>query len=181
MDRGQHRPRRWRAWQRWSRQELTPALRCWLLDEGSLTARLIAASGGDFRVRVIAQSWQRPHADEARALGLRAASRALVREVALECGGEAWVFARSIIPETTLRGELRHLRRFGSRSLGALLFASPRSRRGDFELSRIEAGDAFLPEGLAPARAVWARRSVFRLRDRALLVQEVFLPACRLG
>lgn len=132
-------------------------------------------------MRVIAQSWQRPHADEARALGLRTASRALVREVALECAGVPWVFARSVLPVTTLRGDLRHLRRLGARSLGALLFATPRSAREDFQLARVEPGDAFVPSDLAPLLPVWARRSVFRLRDRALLVQEVFLPACRLG
>ena len=156
-------------------------MRRWLLDEGSLTTRLIAASEGDFRVRLIAQSWRRPLVDEARVLGLRHGERALVREVALECHGKPWVFARSVVPAATLRGELRHLRRFGSRSLGALLFARPGTVREDFELARIDPGDALLPAALGGSRVAWARRSVFRLRDRPLLVQEVFLPACRLG
>ena len=180
-DVGQPGPRRWRTWKRWNRQELTPALRRWLLDEGSLTARLIDASGGDFRVRVLAQSWRRPFADEARALGMRHAERALVREVALECHGKPWVFARSIVPVATLRGDLRHLRRFGARSLGALLFATKGTVREVFEVARIAPEDSVLPEELRPAEATWARRSVFRLGDRALLVQEIFLPACRLG
>ncbi len=156
-------------------------MRRWLLDEDSLTARLLAASDGDFRVRLIAQSWRRPLTDEALALSLRPGERALIREVALECHGEPWVFARSVVPTATLRGELRHLRQFGSRSLGALLFARPGTVRGDFEVARIQPGDSLLPGLFGTSQPAWARRSVFRLRNRPLLVQEVFLPACRLG
>ena len=177
---GQHAARRWRPGTRWSRQQLPGRVRAWLLDEGSLTARLVAASNGDFRVRVIAQSWRRPLPDERRALGLGAAGRALVREVALECGGEPWIYARSVLPATTLSGELRHLRRFGARSLGALLFADPRLAREPFEVAVLAPDDPLLPPDLRPGRAVWGRRSVFRLHGRPLLVQEVFLPACRL-
>jgi chorismate--pyruvate lyase len=127
----------------------------WLLDEGSLTARLQAASGNRLRVRVLNQQWQRPRTSERRALGLRAHEVALVREVVLECAGEPWVFARSILPATTLRGRLRHLRRFGERSLGALLFSTRGLRRAPFELARIDVAHRILPAALAGAAPVW--------------------------
>lgn len=152
-----------------------------LLDEGSLTARLVAASGGNFAVRVQRQCWLRPLAGEREALELRPGAHALVREVTLECHGKPWVFARSVLPAASLTGELRHLRRFGARSLGALLFADPRLVRGDFALALIGPEDALVPQALRAAHALWARRSVFELRGRPLLVQEVFLPACRIG
>ena len=181
FDSGQPTDRRWRHCRYWSAADLPASVREWLLDEGSLTARLVAASSGEFAVRVIDQSWQRPLPDERRALGLREAGHALVREVALICHGAPWVFARSVLPAATLTGELRHLRRFGSRSLGALLFAEPRLRREPFELARIGPADPLIPASLRGAKPAWGRRSVLRLQGKPLLIQEIFLPACRIG
>lgn len=172
---------RWQDWRRLDRARLPQPVRSWLLDEGSLTERLIRASGNRFRVRVRAQGWERPLPSERRALALPDAQRALVREVVLECGGEPWVFARSIVPAATLTGRLRHLRRFGARSLGALLFATPGIERAPFEVTQLPAGHRLLPRELAVDRPVWGRRSVFRLHGRPLLVQEIFLPACRIA
>jgi chorismate--pyruvate lyase len=178
---GQSTEPRWKPWRQLARRELPAAAHRWLLDEGSLTGQLVAASAGRFAVRVLEQRWLRPLPSERRALALRAGERALVREVLLECDGEPWVYARSVAPVRTLNGPLRHLRRFGERSLGALLFADPGIERGPFELARVSPGCAFLPRGLILTRSAWARRRSFALRGRALLVQEVFLPACRLG
>jgi chorismate lyase len=171
----------WKHWRRFDSMQLPPATRHWLLDEGSLTARLQAACGDRLRVRVLRQAWQRPRASERRALGLGAHEIALVREVLLECAGEPWVFARSIMPAATLHGRLRHLRRFGERSLGALLFSSRGLRRDPFEVALVDAAHAVLPAAQAQAGPVWGRRSVFRVHGRPLLVAEFFLPACRLG
>ena len=171
----------WKPWRRFDSSQLPPATRHWLLDEGSLTAILQAACGNRLRVRVLRQAWQRPRASERRALGLGTHEVALVREVLLECAGEPWVFARSIMPAATLRGRLRHLRRFGERSLGALLFATRGLRREPFELARVAATHRIVPAALAPAEPVWGRRSVFRVGGEPLLVAEFFLPACRLA
>jgi chorismate lyase len=171
----------WKPWRRVDASTLPRESRRWLLDEGSLTARLQAASGNRLRVRVLHQGWQRPRPSERRALGLGPQDLALVREVLLECRGEPWVFARSVLPEATLRGRLRHLRRFGERSLGALLFSSRGLRRDPFEVALVDAAHAVLPAAQAQAGPVWGRRSVFRVHGRPLLVAEFFLPACRLG
>jgi len=171
----------WKPWRRFDSSELPPATRRWLLDEGSLTARLEAACGERVRVRVLRQSWARPRASERRALGLGVHELALVREVLLECGGEPWVFARSVMPAATLRGRLRHLRRFGERSLGALLFSSRGLRREPFEVALVRAAHGILPAAPAAREALWGRRSVFRVHGSPLLVAEFFLPACRLG
>lgn len=172
IDRYQYAGLRWKPAQRLDNTQLPARTRAWLLDEGSLTARLIEASGNRFAVRVLGQYWARPLPQERRALGMRAHEVALVREVALACAGEPWVCARSILPARSLRGELHHLRRFGARSLGAKLFAQPGLHREGFEVARM-----VLPD----TTRLWARRSVFHLRGKPLLVQEVFLPACRLG
>lgn len=150
---------------------MTPSQRDWLLDESSLTDRLRRASGGDFRVELLRQCWARPRPDESRRLAVDPAQRALVREVLLVCGGVPWVYARSVLPATSLTGPLYFLRRFGARSLGAELFRFPGLRRDGFELTRCAATHDTGP--------LWGRRSVFILDDRRLLVSEFFLPTFR--
>ena len=171
----------WKPWRRFDAIELPLATRRWLLAEGSLTAQLQAASGNRLRVRVLSQQWRRPRQAERRALGLATHEVALVREVILECAGEPWVFARSVLPAATLSGRLRHLRRFGERSLGALLFATRGLRRQPFELARVGTPHRIVPATIAPAQPVWGRRSVFHVYGQPLLVAEFFLPACRLA
>jgi chorismate--pyruvate lyase len=149
--------------------------RPWLLDRGSLTERLLAASGGDLRVRVLEQRWARPRPDERRALALGAGRRALIREVLLIGCGEPWVYARSVLPPDLLRGRHRFLAQLGERPLGGLLFRDPALRR-----SRIEVSRRPLPPlpGLEsrPAERAWRRRSLFHLDGKPLLVAEMFLP-----
>ncbi len=149
--------------------------RPWLFDQGSLTARLVARSGGDFRVQVLAQRWAPPTAPERRALGLGLRQRALIREVLLRGRGQPWVHARSVLPLALLRGRYRFLAQLGERPLGALLFRDPRLQRGPIEVARCPL--PALPE-LTQARAAgaWQRRSLFYLGGRPLLVAEMFLP-----
>ncbi len=146
-------------------------VRQWLLDEGSLTSRLLAASQRSFRVEVLSQGVQAPSADESRALGLPVRSQALVREVALWVDDEVWVRARSVIPLSSLKGELGFLKRLQDSALGALLFKDPNLKRSAFEVSEARIGSV----------CAVGRRSLFLLKGKPLLVAETFMPACRLG
>lgn len=152
----------------------------WLLDQASLTKRLQTACAGRFRVRVLSQGWARPMLNEARALGLDPRKYAMVRQVELLCDDTPWVYARTIIPRKTLAGRLRRLAHLQSQSLGAVLFASPTMRRGEVEIANILANSKV--HGLIERRgghlpaSVWARRSVFRVYKKPLLVSEIFLP-----
>jgi chorismate--pyruvate lyase len=156
-------------------RELPAPLRTWLLDEQSLTERLIRASDGNFRVQRLSQRWQRPLRSESRLLQIPRAQWALVREVALRCHDEPWVYARSVMPVATLQGKLRRLRRLQDRSLGALLFQQPGLRRQQFELARIPPGSRFIHPDLRQQSPAWARRSCFELSGNLVLVSEVFL------
>lgn len=148
----------------------------WLLDESSLTRRLVAASHGNFRVRVLSQRWQSPYVGERGRLRMRSREIALVREVELRCKGQPWVFARSVLPFRTLNGELRHLRRFGNSPLGEFLFRTSAVSREGFEICRIPAECRFVPTNLQLGEILWGRRSRFWYQGRPLLVCEVFLP-----
>jgi chorismate--pyruvate lyase len=151
----------------------------WLGDEGSLTRRLVRHCGASFRVQVVNQGWTRPLAGERMLLEMRGAS-ALVREVRLHCGEEAWVFARTLIPASSLQGSARRLAQLGDKPLGAVLFADPSVRRGGTEVAKLLPHHVLFRSAAAhladPPGHLWARRTLFFLAARPLLVNEVFLP-----
>lgn len=156
------------------------ALLPWLMHPGSLTAALKQLSGGDFRVQVLSQRWQQPRLEERRALDLRDRSRALVREVLLYGCGRPWVYARSVLPMSSLQGRSRYLRSLDSRPLGELLFSEPDIRRGPIVLNQQSRNPRCqLGELAGEGDSAWGRRSTFWLRDKPLLVSETFLSAFR--
>lgn len=170
---------------RW-RSHLLPALLPrgmdgWLRDTGSLTARIRSRCDG-FAVRVLRQRLGKVLDDEALLLGSRHGDWAWVREVLLLADGVPVVYARSVMPQATVRAGSRLFSTIGSRPLGAALFANPRVQRGELACARLDVRDArhrAASAALAPRslpRELWGRRSVFRLRGRALLVTEIFLP-----
>lgn len=164
---------RWAGARRYFAAPIPAPLRAWLLAKGSLTQLLIAASDGEFRVERVLQRWQRPTLSEARLLRIDPQRRALIREVILWGRGRPWVYARSVIPAASLRGDLRRLRRLHNSSLGALLFSYPQLQRTPFELAAVDASR--LPAPLGSVTTLWARRSRFAIDDRALIVGEIFL------
>lgn len=162
-------------------QSIPRGIRVLLLNSGSLTRRLQEACTGRFQVRLLSQVWHTPLHGETRQVGLRPGQWALVRQVLLTCDDEPWVYARSVIPPRVLVGRSRRLARLGTRSLGAVLFADRCTRRGEVEIAALAPGHRLFDiatEGLVRVPdTIWARRSVFRVMKRALLVSEVFLPA----
>lgn len=171
-------------WLRRAPRATVPArLRPWLTDPGSLTAR-IRARCHRFSVRVLGQRLARVHRDEAAALGLSVGELAWLREVVLEADGVAVVYARSIMPRGNLRGGWRRFTGLGSRPLGAALFANPRIVRQPLHVARLDRRDRRFHlaarAAAPPGCSLWARRSVFLLEGRALLVSEVFLPGIAL-
>jgi chorismate--pyruvate lyase len=140
----------------------------WLQDKGSLTQRLIHASDGHFSVRVVSNRWGVPSQSEAEALMLKPRQKAIIREVELLCHNQVWVCARSIIPHSTLTGRLRQFKNIGTKPLGALLFKHPNMVRGALEVTSLQQINSH------PLH--WARRSVFYLDGKGILVTEVFMP-----
>jgi len=142
-----------------------PALQSWLLDPGSLTQRLKEHSDGQFRVRVLEEKWvQRTSPSLLQCFPVHLTRcRMWSRKVLLQCGDLPWVMAHSLIPVTTMVGELRCLRRLSDRPLGEFLFRDPLLQRSQLEVTRWQ--------------GIYGRRSLFHLQGRPLLVAEFFLPA----
>jgi len=167
----------WLQANQYTQSQLKSNIRYWLLDEGSLTSRLIQASNNHFKVHCLKQSWQIPLASEQRLLNIKTRQLAVIREVLLMCEDQPWVFARSIMPVTTLTGSLRCLHYLQNKSLGALLFNTPSMKRAPFQLARIAGDSHYLPTEIHQSQNLWGRRSRFLLYDKPLIVSEVFLPA----
>jgi chorismate lyase len=171
---------RWQPYRCYRHSELPAALTAWLLDPASLTRRLKGLCTGKFRVRVLSQARGRPRLDEAQALGMRCGGLALIRQVQLLCDEHPLVYARTVIPVSSLKGRLLRLARLGTRPLGAMLFADRGMRRGVVELARIRPGETLYADAVRDSgqtrSEIWGRRSIFRLAHKPLLVSEIFLP-----
>ena len=178
-----NRATRWKPHRCFLRSSIPAGLSDWLLDRASLTRRLQQLCPGTsprgFRVQVLSQVRDRPRLDEAQVLGMQQGEMAIVRQVLLLCDGTPWVYARTVIPVTSLRGKLQRLASLGTRPLGGVLFADPGMRRGGVELAEIVPGQAVYAAATAhmrqPPAAIWGRRSVFRISGKPLLVSEIFL------
>ncbi len=152
-------------------------VRPWLLDETSLTEHLIRAGAGDFRVQLQRSCWGLPNTGERVALEMASRERALLRETLLLVRGQPWVYARSVIPASTIIGGNRLLRSLGNRSLGSWLFRVPNMERDPFAVALLPPGNKLVSAGLQRQTPLWGRRSRFVVNKRPLLVCEIFLPA----
>jgi len=175
---GHHTRLRWCNQKRCFSKELNAQLKSWLFDSGSLTTRLINHCDGQFSVKVLSVSRATPTPDEVKALKLKIRSQAIIRQVLLMCGDTPVVYARTIIPVSSLRGALRGVVLLGNKSLGAVLFADKSMHRESVEITSLKFGHKCYAwtqyQGKDP---VWGRRSVFRLNHQKLLVSEFFLPS----
>ena len=158
---------------------LAGAFQSWLIDTGSLTARL-QQRYSQFSVKPVAVKYAKPICDEAVLLHLPAYKAALIREVLLFGNNQPVVFAHSVLPRTSLRGAWYVLGKLGNKPLGATLFANPKVKRTPLEYKKLPKHHPIsmrVAEHLHTSpKAMWARRSVFQLNCARILVTEVFLP-----
>lgn len=152
---------------------------CWLFDSASLTRRLRRVSNC-FRVELLSNQRERPMRCERQVLGMDDRALALVRQVRLYCDGEAKVYARTVMPLSSLTGRRRRLARLGGKPLGEMLFRDPTMSRGEMEVAQLSEGHRFYGlavQGLNDVpETLWGRRSVFKISGYPLLVNEFFLP-----
>lgn len=173
---------RWHQREQISTDHIPELYRPWLFDDESLTAQLKSSCTAPFRVEVLRQRYAEVEDDEAIALDIPLRESALLREVHLYCGDIRMVYARSVIPQSTLTGPQAELANLGDRPLGEFLFACPTMQRGPIEVAGFQSGDEVYQRamaGLPPSSEaeIWGRRSIFRLAGKPLLVAEIFLPA----
>ncbi len=104
-----------------------------------------------------------------------------IREITMGDHQNQWLFARTVIPMTTLVGKAKRLAHINTMPLGKLLFGRFRAVRENLELDTVYAEQVGLQDFEIPADfPLWQRRSLFNIETGPILIQEVFLPGCPL-
>ena len=160
-------------------------LRGWLAEPGLLTARIRAACGErHMRFRMLGPLRPAPLAiDLQPRLGLRDTA-CLLREIEFRFDDVRLVFAQTVLPESTIAA-FPWLRELGDSPLGeSLRRAREPLQREPLEFTCLPpdarlARAALEGAGVAEVDRLWARRAVYRLAERPILVQEVFMPTLR--
>ncbi|TEW54223.1 chorismate lyase [Psychromonas sp. RZ22] len=162
-----------------STQHCTQQVLSWLLDDSSLTNKL-EGQCQEFNVQV-KQQLNTNSTESTLSPYFPYPEKVLVREVLLYCDGVAHVFAQTEIPYSTLSDAQEKLANLGSESLGRVLFKNATLQRSKIEIAEFNIGSEIhaFSESLQQTcqHSLWARRSVFYIENKPLLVSEVFLPA----
>lgn len=154
-----------------------PLLPNWLLDPGSLTAKLKAIHS-DFKVAVLFQEQQVCFPQEREFLGIPKHEPTLVREVLLQSQGVPWVYARSILPLSALIKRNQGLATLGDNPLGEKLFSDINIQPGQIQVAEFKANSTAGQMNYQCHQrtcSLWGRRRLFHLQQGQILVAEVFL------
>lgn len=148
----------------------SPALRTWMLHDGSLTDRLARAHGA-VRVTPAREGIGAARPFEAQLLGAPDRGGWWIREITLAAGGVPRLRARTLVPPAS-RDLQRRLRGLGATPLGRVLFRGdrlrPEVRRGPRAFGRTADG-------------AWLRMTCYTVRGEGLLVIERILDAAWQG
>jgi chorismate-pyruvate lyase len=159
------------------RAQVPPALEPWLAEPGLLTARVRAACGAATRLRFLRLEPAPMDPRIAHRLGVDDAT-CLLREIEFTCGARRWIFAQTVLPQSTVR-QHPWLRELGDRGLGESLGAAADVRREPLEYLQLPGSHPLAQAAGASGtgETLWARRAAYRLSGSPILVQEVCLPA----
>jgi chorismate--pyruvate lyase len=154
-------------------------VRPWLIGKGLLTLRMKAVCDERFSLRLVDQWTGLLGAAHKSALG-SADNAGLFRDVELCCGEQVWVFAQTIMPDSTLCAH-PWLAELGDSALGETLSDLSGVERSSYEYAWLPVEDSVTARALRDAEikpaGLWARRSRLSLRGAPLLMHELFLPA----
>jgi chorismate--pyruvate lyase len=173
------------AWNRVGSGEIHRAPRkwqAWLSDTGSLTQKIEKAIGQKLEVQVLRDCPQSLNSDESRYFHFKI-RRCRVREVLLCANNIPVVMAHSVIPTFSSSGSNHRVLRLGTRPLGAVLFAKTRKHskaKPPRDIARLDKS-SYLWKRCSKNYArldspLWARRTLYQLKGRPILVNEIFLP-----
>jgi chorismate lyase len=153
--------------------------RPWLIGKGLVSLRMKAVSGEHFTLQLIDQ-WT-GLLTAAHKTALRSSDNAgLFRDVEMSHRGNVWVFAQTVIPDSTLCVH-SWLAELGDTALGETLSDLSGVERSPYEYAWLPVSDPVTVRALRDAEikpaGLWGRRSRVSLRGAPLLMQELFLPA----
>jgi chorismate--pyruvate lyase len=172
-------PIQWLPAERLGQLDIEARVRPWLIGKGLLSVRMKDSCGGKFGAHLVDQ-WTGLLGRDLKACLKVTDSAGLFRDEELSCSGQVWVFAQTVVPDSTLcvhpwLGEL------GDSPVADILSDLSGVERSSYEYAWLPAEDALTARALhdtdlSPA-GLWARRSRILLRGLPMLSQEAFLPA----
>ncbi len=136
-------------------------------------------------VKVLDQSFAPAFDDELKRLNLQSDATTFVRQVLLMGdANQALTYGRVVIPLKTYQAHFQDFEKLGSQLIGeTLLYNNPDVLRSGFEYRYFDAHEPLwnyiyrhLPQG-TPKQNLWARRSVFSIKESPILISELFLPS----
>ncbi len=151
-----------------------------LFQNGSLSYYIQQRCRGSFHIELINESWCYPMPDESYLLSSYSRKITFIRESWLKCDKQRIVYARTIIPRTTLKGESQKLMRLGTKPLGNILFNDNTTYRTNMRYASISSHSELHKQASKDtdiSSDLWGRQSLFYVNNKPLLVTEVFLPA----
>ena len=168
----------WTEINKFSRNLISHSVFDWLVDEGSLTAKLVDLSGDNFKLELQSQERRVISNEEKLILELSEVDTVIDRKVLLKGRDAPWIFAHSLIPLSSATGDLKVLKNLNNRSLGEFLFKNSSIVRRSLEIAHMEAKSFGIQvKDIGYEEKLWGRRSLFSQGRRSLLVSEIFLPA----
>lgn len=149
----------------------------WLLDPGSLTAK-IRVGCPEMTIHILSETYEKPLISEARQLKIPFSQKAWIRCVFLMCDGHPIVYARTVIPHWQTGNPWYALKHLGSRPLGEVLFQLPNLKRTPFQITQTHAQNwPHLALDTSKQIKTFARKSTFIQEKYPLLLTEAFIEA----
>jgi chorismate lyase len=153
----------------------------WILCKDSTTAKIRKLTDNQLVMNIISEEFSLPMENEAKKLIQNTSAHCLVRKALMQASNLPWLYCRSVFPKKTLTGEESIFSNLGSQPIGDILFGKNAWARSLFELSELTTESLLYQEATEHLTfkpdSLWARRSVFALQNKSILITEVFLPA----
>ncbi len=112
-------------------------------------------------------------------LGIAPRNYAHIRQITMGTKDTNWLFAKTVIPFSTLTGKAKRLVRMKRNPLGKVLFGPLNAVRTEMRLDLVFADEVGLEAFDIPTNfPLWQRRSLFEVQTGPLLITEIFLPDC---
>ena len=150
-----------------------------LFESGSLSRLIQDKFKGGFHVDLISESWCMPMTFEKKLLSLRSNEITFVRESYLTCNNKKLVYARTVIPQSTLSQQNQTLTRLGKKPLGEILFNNNKIYREKIKYAQIPVASELHNKAKKNCKIfskIYGRQSMFYIKNKPLLVIEIFLP-----
>ena len=169
----------WLPAERLGQLNVDSRMRPWLIGKGLVTLRMKAVCHERFALKLVDQ-WTGLLSASHRSALPSTDNAGLFRDVEMYCGHLVWVFAQTVIPDSTLCAH-PWLAELGDAALGETLSDLSGIERSAYEYAWLPLAEAVTARALREAEikpaGLWARRSRVSLRGSPLLMQELFLPA----